>query len=45
MQDEVQHPFRNALLNGHLELAKHIVKKYGTAVKGTAKVDKPSTIL
>ena len=39
MKDGVQHPLRNALLNGHLDLAKHIVKKYGSAIKGTAKVD------
>lgn len=35
----MQHPLHNALLNGHIDLAKHTVKKYGVKVKGTAKVD------
>ena len=38
IKDGVQHPLRNALLNGHLDLAKHIIRKYGSAIKGTAKV-------
>ena len=38
MKDGLQHPLRNALSIGHLELVKHLIRKYGTAVKGTAEV-------
>ena len=41
----MQHPLRNALLNGNLDLAKHIVRKYGIEVKGTAMVCNPWAIL
>ena len=40
----MQHPLRNALLNGNLDLAKHIVKKYGIEVKGTTKVNSDCSI-
>lgn len=38
MQDDVQQPFYNALMYGQLELAQHIVRKYGADLNTIAQV-------
>ena len=41
MQDMVQQPLHNALMYGKLELAQHIVRKYGADLNSIAQVGVP----